>query len=82
MTALRSMSDWLSTAAHVQREFLLAFECDSHFLVYLAGLPSFVLFVVETFFYFVNSRVWSLLLAVFAFVFYPAFGFGQLASST
>ncbi len=56
-----------------------AFECDSQLLANLAGSPTFVLFVVETSFCFVFSGVWSLLLAVFAFVFYPAFG--RLASS-
>ncbi len=56
-----------------------AFECDSQFLAYFAGSPSFVLFVVEAFVCLVLSHVWLLLLAVFAFVFYLAFG--RLAAS-
>ena len=48
---------------------------------YFAGTPSFILFVVETFFFFMFPRVWALLLAVFAFVFYFAV-FGRLAASS
>lgn len=49
---------------------MAAFEFNVQFLAYFAGTPSFILFVVETFFFFMFPRVWALLLAVFAFVFY------------
>ena len=56
-----------------------SFERDSQFLAYFAGLPSFVLFVVEAFVCLVLPRVWSILLPVFAFVFHVASG--HLAAS-
>ena len=56
-----------------------AFECDSQFLAYFTGSPSFVLFVVEAFVCLLLPRRWLILLAVFAFVFYLAFG--RLAAS-
>jgi hypothetical protein len=68
-------------SAHVQRIFMATFEFNVQFLAYFAGTPSFILFVVETFFFFMFPRVWALLLTVFAFVFYFSV-FGRLAASS
>ena len=70
---LLSSDALLAKPTHVRRECVLAFECDSQFLAYLAGLPSFVLFDVEAFVRLMLPCIWSILLAVFAFVLYAAF---------
>ena len=61
------------------KRIVSVFERDSQFLAYFDGSPSFILFVVEAFFRLMLPRVWLILLAVFAFVFHPAFC--QLAAS-
>ena len=57
-----------------------AFERDVQLLADFAGLPTFLLLVVEAFVCVVLSRVRAIVLAVFAFVFLTMVG--RLAAST
>ena len=55
------------------------FERDAQLLAYFAGLPTFILLVVEAFVRVMLPRVRASVLAVFAFIFLAAVG-GPAAS--